>query len=182
MACCARIEVQRPNLNCLCRICGASVEIELPDNEQIKFGVRSTSIPAQQVKMAIYATKINGLFWIENNIKSKGRMSTSTKTGFPPDFDQVVGLGTWLVTALYFCVLWMLEIYDDQYSLYTVLHVIQMSDYKGEKLRFLIQFRTLHYFPLSSVCPSVTGVTSQLSSIIWGFRHWTQYIFWMHLI
>ena len=35
------------------------------------------------------------------------------------------------------------------------------------KLRFLIQFRTLPYFPLSSsVRPSVTGVTSQLSSII----------------
>ena len=43
--------------------------------------------------------------------------------------------------------------------------------------------RTLLYFPLSSVRPpSVTGVTSQLSSIIWLFRLWKPYIFWMNII
>ena len=52
-------------------------------------------------------------------------------------------------------------------------------------LRFLIQFRTLPYFPLSSssvVRPYVTGVTSQLSSIIWWFRPGKPYIFWLHII
>ena len=32
------------------------------------------------------------------------------------------------------------------------------------------------------VCPSVTGVTSQLFSIIWWFRAWKPCIFWKHVI
>ena len=32
------------------------------------------------------------------------------------------------------------------------------------------------------VCPSVTCVTSQLSSIIWWFRPRKPYIFWLHII
>ena len=46
-------------------------------------------------------------------------------------------------------------------------------------LPFVIQFRTLHYFPLSS------GVTYQLFSIIWWLRPWKPYIFnctsWPHV-
>ena len=42
--------------------------------------------------------------------------------------------------------------------------------------------RTLPYFPLSVRPSSVTGVTSQLSSIIWWFVSWKPYIFWMHII
>ena len=42
--------------------------------------------------------------------------------------------------------------------------------------------RILLYFPLSALRLSVTGVTYQLFSIIWWFRPWKPYIFWMHLI
>ena len=40
--------------------------------------------------------------------------------------------------------------------------------------------RILLYFPLS-VRPSVTGMTSQLFSIIWWFRAWKPGIFWKHV-
>ena len=39
-----------------------------------------------------------------------------------------------------------------------------------------------HFPPPSSVRSSVTGVTSQLSLIIWWFRPWKPYIFSMHII
>ena len=50
-------------------------------------------------------------------------------------------------------------------------------------LRFLIQFRTLLYFPLSfsSFRPFVCH-SRDISTLLWWFRPRKPYIFWMHII
>ena len=49
-------------------------------------------------------------------------------------------------------------------------------------LRFLVYQNTELFSTYLLLRPSVIGVTAQISSMIWWFRRWKPYIFWMHII